>query len=203
MYYVDFRRRLIKRALSVAQATFTSGDNFEHPYDNARSRFSCRNALQCVYRDSWADHISMPHVYSDIHIPGDWAYIYNTDHQQYGGSGEGNVNQGENIMYLGDNEFFGLVTGSYHNKFKSLGEWKNYVGARMGPAQISSSVGIPLSISKQGGASSASNFGGRKRTMEFRPHALAPDLEAGAKIDDSRFSSGDDYNYGITGGGNK
>ncbi|MDF1711362.1 MAG: hypothetical protein P1U90_03945 [Akkermansiaceae bacterium] len=176
--HVSFRRDLAKRALSVAQATFTNGKMVEDD-DFSKCKFGCRQALNAVYDiGKWYRRVDVP---TDIHIPGDWAYIFNLDHVVWGGEKGGRGNEGENLFYLGDNEYFGLITGEYHDKFKNLAGWKKHVG-KWGEARIAKQVGVPL-----------------RHVNFFRPHAMAIEIERDIdEVPKDGLSTGDNYRYGIT-----
>ena len=59
---------------------------------------------------------------SSVWIPGDVGYIINLSHEQWnqGGTQTGAGLSGENIIYLGNDKFFGLLPG---DKIRTTAEW--------------------------------------------------------------------------------
>jgi len=125
--HVEIRKKVIARTRTLANMNFGS-DNFPQGVDPFKEPGKCTSGCATAARLAHGDMGTIT-VRSAYFIPGDSGYIANLKHSIYGlgGTNSKHGEEGENIVYLGNNVFFGQIPGAAKEKFRSLKGWEKFV----------------------------------------------------------------------------
>ncbi len=132
MVNVNARKNIRKNAIVLAKhLTFSTTPYMIYQKDEKsgdsilladKSGTSCLGAVK--YLQS-SDHLKK--VKSKYFIPGDRGYIYNLKHEKYGGTLDKVGIEGENLIYMGNNLFYGHIDRASGRRFRSLHDWTKFV----------------------------------------------------------------------------
>ena len=125
MAHVNIRKEKAILARKLASAKFGEPnvpDGVDPRKNPEKCTTHCAGILDFLYGVGNTEIVT-----SSYFIPGDAGYIANTKHQYHGGTEDGVGTEGENIVYLGNKEFFGHHGGEINDKFRSLNMWKKFV----------------------------------------------------------------------------
>ena len=127
--YISMRKDIIKRARILQNLQYGVKETYDKdvdPFKNPEKvTIGCAKAAVLAFKGP--EHFHGKAIRSAYFIPGDLGYIANAKSALYGGPNGNNGEEGENIIYLGNGQFFGHNSGKPKDKLKSLKSWEGYI----------------------------------------------------------------------------
>ncbi|MCF7676399.1 MAG: RHS repeat-associated core domain-containing protein [Akkermansiaceae bacterium] len=119
--HITIRKTVIARARALLKAIFGE-KNIKMTEDGKllpeESSFSCLYAAETAQSGYLTANAR-----SEYFIPEDRGYIFNLDDKDHGGTKDNAGEKGENLIYLGNLEFYGHIPPEMGSRIKSIEDW--------------------------------------------------------------------------------